>query len=119
VALGVPRSEKIMPRLSANAEEPSREIVISTDSKSEESHNRSKVEKRRDEDFSKRLLSSINKVKRMVSARDGTPPVGDPKGSPYGDSADGQEGDIYLTEIYNRIKSNYVIPDIMKERERS
>jgi len=118
VALGVPRNEKVMPRLTGESAAPKKEVVISTEGDEKIEKSRKVEEKRREDEFSKRLLSSINKVKRMVESRDNSPPVGDPNGSPFGDSTEGQEGDIYLTEVYNRIKSNYIIPDIINEKER-
>lgn len=118
VALGVPRNEKVMPRLTGESAAPKKEVVISTEGDEKIEKSRKVEEKRREDEFSKRLLSSINKVKRMVESRDNSPPVGDPNGSPFGDSTEVQEGDIYLTEVYNRIKSNYIIPDIINEKER-
>jgi len=118
VALGVPRNEKIMPRLSGEAAQPKKEVVISTDSNDSQEKVKKTEEKKREDEFSKRLLSSINKVKKMVGTKDNSPPIGDPNGSPFGDSTEGQQGDIYLTEIYNRIKDNYIIPDIINEKQR-
>ncbi len=118
VALGVPRSEKIMPRLTGETAEPRKEIVISTENPEPAEKTVKKEEKKKEDEFSKKLLSSISKVKKMMDAKDNSPPAGDPNGSPFGDSTDGQQGDLYLTEIYNRIKSNYVIPDIITDRQR-
>ncbi|MGC8927679.1 MAG: energy transducer TonB [Myxococcota bacterium] len=119
VAIGVPRSEKILPRVSGNPVEPAKEVIINPEINNNSiEKNAKKEEKRRGEEFSKKILSSINKVRKMVDAKDHSPPIGDPNGSPYGDSTEGQEGDIYLTEIYNRIKGNYIIPEIISEKER-
>lgn len=119
VALGVPRNEKIMPRISGNPVEPQKEIIINTEENNNIAEkNLKKEEKKKEDEFSKKLLSSINKVKKMMNTRDDSPPIGDPNGSPLGDSMEGQQGDIYLTEIYNRIKSNYIIPDIISEKQR-
>ncbi len=118
VALGVPRSEKIMPRISGEAPAPEKEVIINPDSNETPARAEKKEERKNKDEFSKKLLSSISKVKKMMDSRDNTPPVGDPNGSPYGDSTEGQQGDIYLTEIYNRIRANYVIPDIINEKQR-
>ncbi|MCX7957877.1 MAG: TonB C-terminal domain-containing protein [Deltaproteobacteria bacterium] len=118
VALGVPRSEKIMPRISGEARETPGEIVINTENQEATEKTVKKEEKRKEDEFNKKLLSSISKVRKMVDARDNSPPVGDPNGSPFGDSTEGQQGDLYLTEIYNRIKSNYIIPEIITDKQR-
>ncbi len=121
VALGVPRSEKIMPRISGDRAEPKKEITINTENTEDTKPSEKNIkqeEKKKEDEFSKRLLSSINKVKKMVNAKDNSPPAGDPDGSPSGDATEGQQGDIYLTEIYNKIKNNYAIPDIINEKQR-
>ncbi|MCX7943172.1 MAG: TonB C-terminal domain-containing protein [Deltaproteobacteria bacterium] len=118
VALGVPRNEKILPRLDEGSIETKKEIIINSEEPASTKEVFKKDEKKTDNEFNKRLLSSINKVKRMIDTRSSSPPIGDPNGSPLGDSTEGQKGDIYLTEIYNKIKSNYVIPDIISEKQR-
>ncbi len=118
VALGVPRNEKIMPRLSGENFEPQKEIVINPEETKTSEPTSKKENKKKEDEFSKKLLSSISKVKKMMDSRDNSPPIGNPNGSPFGDSSEGQVGDIYLTEIYNKIKSNYVIPDIITDKQR-
>lgn len=119
VALGIPRNEKILPRISAEASEPQKEIIINTESSQPSTKTGKKIDERKKRDeFSKKILSSISKVKKMMNTRDSSYPVGDLNGSPFGDSTEGQYGDAYLTEIYNRIRGNYIIPDIINEKQR-
>lgn len=120
VALGVPRSEKVLPRLTSEPPEAPKEIVVNPEGTEEVNKNNKPQERKREDEFNKRLLSSISKVKKMMDreGRDTSLPIGDPNGSPFGDSTEGQEGDLYLTEIYNKIKSNYIIPEIISDSQR-
>lgn len=118
VALGIPRNEKILPRISTEASEPPKEIIINTESAEPSTKTEKIDEKKKKDEFSRRLLSSINKVKKMMDTRDSSYPIGDLNGSPFGDSTEGQYGDVYLTEIYNRIRGNYIVPDIINEKQR-
>jgi TonB family protein len=70
-------------------------------------------------DYSKQMnkaLAALEKTGEGKPSKD--QPEGSPDGVDEGDALIAQLGDVYLTQVYKLVKSNYAVPEIISERER-